>query len=122
MPRKTQPAEACQRPVGGRLMHETAEQGNTDEACPQITLITKRDVPPLMSKRISLYADGKLKSDGSECRMVTGTAERTSAETAGDLACIIGNCRSDQTIALGALKEELAASVAVTIPKRLDKH
>ena len=87
-----------------------------------ITLITKRDEPSLMSKRISLDADGKLKSDGSACLMVTGTAERIPAETAGDLARIIGNCRSDQAIALGALKEELAASVAVTIPKRLDKH
>jgi len=85
-------------------------------------LITKRDVPSLMSKRISLDADGKLKSDGSECLMVTGTAERASAETAGDLARIIGGCRSNQAIALGALKAELLASVAVTIPKRLDKH
>ena len=38
-----------------------------DEARPQITLITKCDTPPLMSKRISLDADGKLKSDGSKC-------------------------------------------------------
>jgi hypothetical protein len=89
---------------------------------PEITLITKRDVPSLMSKKISLEADGMLKSDGSGCLMVTGTAERASAATAGDLARIIGNCRSDQAIALGALKTELLASVAVTIPKKLDKH
>jgi hypothetical protein len=38
---------------------------------PQITLITKRDAPALMSKRISLDGEGKLKSDGSDCRMTT---------------------------------------------------
>ena len=109
-------------PPSGEPIAADADIGSYNTPVPQITLITKRDVPPLMSKRISLYADGKLKSDGSECRMVTGTAERTSAETAGDLARIIVNCRFDQAIALGALKAELLATVAVTIPKRLDKH
>jgi hypothetical protein len=103
-------------------MDEATDEGNADKTCPQITLITKRDTPSLMSKQISLDADGKLKSDGSECRMVTGTAERVFAETAVDLARIIGSCRSNQAIALGALKAEFLASVAVTIPKRLDKH
>jgi hypothetical protein len=89
---------------------------------PQITLIAKRDTPALMSKRISLDGEGKLKSDGSECRMVTGTAARAFAATASALAQIIANCRSNQAIALGALKAELLASVAVTIPSRLDQH
>jgi hypothetical protein len=48
----------------------------------QITLITKRDAPSLMSKRISLTNDGKLHSDGSECRMFNGTATRAFAERA----------------------------------------
>jgi hypothetical protein len=39
---------------------------------PQITVINKRDTPALMSKKIFLDSDGKLKSDGSECRMITG--------------------------------------------------
>src|SRR3954453_979201 len=46
---------------------------------PEITLITKRDTPSLISKRISLDGDGKLKSDGSECLMSSGTATRTLA-------------------------------------------
>ncbi len=50
--------------------------GNPKTHVPQITLITKRDTPALMSKRISLDGEGKLKSDGSECRMITGTAAR----------------------------------------------
>jgi hypothetical protein len=89
---------------------------------PQITLITDRDVPPLMSKRILLDANGKLKSDGSACLMVTGTAERTPVETAADLARVVRGCRADQAIALGALKAELPATVTVTTPKRLDRH
>ena len=82
-------------------MNRTSDQGNKD-TCPQITLIT--DVPALMSKRISLDLDGKLKSDGSECRMIAGTAARAFAETASDLARIIQGCVSNQAIALGALR------------------
>ena len=85
-----------------------------DARVPQITLITKRDVPSLMSKRIYLDATGKLHSDGSECRMGTGTAARAFAGTASDLARIIQSCGSDQAIALGALKEDIGGPVAVT--------
>jgi hypothetical protein len=93
--------------------------GSQKTLVPQITVITKRDVPSLMSKRISLDADGKLKSDGSECLMVTGTAERASAETASELALIIKSCGSNQAIALGALKEDTTSPVDVTTKKRL---
>ena len=96
--------------------------GSAKTHVPQITLITKRDTPALMSKRISLDGEGKLKGDGSECRMITGTAARAFAGTASALAQIITSCRSDQAIALGTLKPELSDSVAVTIPNRLDKH
>src|SRR5882762_219765 len=89
---------------------------------PQITLITKRDAPALMSKRISLDADGVLKSDGSECRMVTGTAARAFAGTASALALIVQSCGSNQAIALGALKDDLSTPVNVTTKDRLDKH
>jgi hypothetical protein len=99
-----------------------ASAADSTDVSPQITLITKRGTPALMSKRISLNTEGKLHSDASECRMVTGTAARAFAATASELALIIAGCRSDQAIALGALKAELADSVAVTIPNRLDKH
>lgn len=89
---------------------------------PQITVITKCDVPALMSKRISLGADGNLKSDGSECRMTAGTAARAFVGTASALALIITECRSDQAITLGALKAELPDTVAVTVPCKLTKH
>jgi len=116
------PAEACQHPAGGRLMHETAEQGNIDKACPQITLITKCDAPALMSKRIFLDEQGNLHSDGSECRMVNGTATHALAGTASELAQIIANCGPDQAIALGALKEDLPSPVNVTTKGNLDRN
>ena len=103
-------------------MDQTADQDNKNYVCPQITLITKRDAPALMSKRIGLDEQGKLQSDASECRMVHGTAARAPAATANDLAQIIASCGSDQAIALGALKNELADQVEVTVPKRLERH
>jgi hypothetical protein len=89
---------------------------------PQITLIHKRDTPALMSKRISLTNDGKLHSDGSKCLMVTGTATRAFARTASDLARIVASCRSDQAIALGALRKDLSSPVDVTTKDRLDQN
>ena len=53
---------------------------------PEITLITKCGAEPLMSKRIFLDEAGKVRSDGSNCLMVRGTATRATAVTAGDLA------------------------------------
>jgi hypothetical protein len=102
------------------LMDQTADKDNTD--VPQITLINKRDTPALMSKKIFLDSDGKLKSDGSECRMITGTAARAFAGTSSDLARIIGNCGSDQAIALGALREDLSTPISVTTKASLDRN
>ena len=102
-------------------MDQPADKDNTN-GVPQITLICKRDLPDLMSKRISLDLDGKLKSDGSECRMVAGTAARAFAGTASDLALIVQNCSSNQAIALGALREDLSSPVNVTIKSRLDQN
>jgi predicted P-loop ATPase len=88
----------------------------------QLTVITKRDIPDLMSKRICLDADGKVVSDGSACLMRTGRATRVFAETADDLAKIISQCNSDQAIALGALKADLAENVRITTARRLHKN
>ncbi len=103
-------------------MGQTAHKSNEAKVGPQITVISKRETPALMSKRISLDEQGKLQSDASECRMVYGTAARGFAATASDLAQIIASCGSDQAIALGALEDELADQVDVTVPSRLDRH
>ena len=87
--------------------------------CPEITLIAKRDADPLMSKRIFLTKQGEVRSDGSQCLMVQGTATRATAETASELAKQIVSCRSDQAIALGALNTELPDLVTITTERRL---
>ena len=109
-------------PPSGEPITAYDEIDRYNRPVPQITLINKRDTPALMSKRISLDGDGKLKSDGSECRMVTGAAAREFAETASALARIIAACRSDQAIALGVLKEDLSTPVDVTTKGRLDQN
>jgi hypothetical protein len=86
---------------------------------PQITLIRKCGVNPLMSKRIFLDVQGALRSDGSHCLMVQGTAVRAPAATASDLARIIAGCSSDEAIALGVLKDGLPNSVPITVPSKV---
>jgi hypothetical protein len=107
-------------PVGEPTAAEDVA-GNQETQVPQFTLITKRDVPALMSKRIALDSAGKLVSDGSKCLMVTGTAARAFAGSASALALIIASCRSDQAIALGALKDALPSPVNVTTKDSLDQ-
>jgi hypothetical protein len=71
----------------------------------EITGITKAGGP--LTKRILLTDDGMTKSDGSACVMSTGTAQRVQIDGVDRLATFIGNLRSDQAIALGALRSEL---------------
>ena len=49
---------------------------------PEITLIKKGGPHPVMSKRIFLNERGEVCSDGSQCLMARGAAERAAAETA----------------------------------------
>jgi hypothetical protein len=98
------------------------ERARDEKASPQITLITKHGPNALLSKQISIDEQGKLRSDASECLMTWGTAARAPAATAKDFAGIIATCRSDQAIALGALKEGLPESVDVTVPSRIKNH
>src|SRR5262249_23756791 len=86
---------------------------------PEITLIKKCDPNPLMSKRILLNEQGVLRTDGSECVMVQGTATRVPAPRASDLAKIISGCSSDEAIALGSLRDGLSNSVPITVPRKL---
>jgi hypothetical protein len=86
---------------------------------PNITLIKKCGANPLMSKRIFLDEQGALQSDGSQCLMIQGEAERVLAGTAGKLAEIISHCPSHSAISLGALKDGLPSSVSITVPRNL---
>jgi hypothetical protein len=109
-------------PPSGEPITADADIDSNNTLVPQITLINKRDTPDLMSKKIFLDCDGKLKSDGSECRMTTGTAARAFAGTARDFARIIENCGSDQAIALGALREDLSSPIRITTKAKLDQN
>jgi hypothetical protein len=84
----------------------------------EITGITKAGGP--LTKRILLTDDGMTKSDGSACVMSTGTAQRVQIDGVDRLATFIGNLRSDQAIALGALRSELPDKVDVVTKSKLN--
>jgi hypothetical protein len=86
---------------------------------PGITLIKKSGPNPVMSKRIFLDEQGKVCSDGSQCLMDQGTATRATTETAADLAKHIMDCGTEQAIALGALRADLASSAKITTLAKL---
>ncbi len=109
-------AATAAHPNGGWWGGGAARVG---DVTPQITLIRKCGANPLMSKRIFLDEQGALRSDGSQCLMVQGTAARAPAATASDLAEIISDCSSAEAIALGALKDGLPNSVPITVPGKI---
>ena len=86
---------------------------------PEITLITKHGPNPVMSKRISLNADGTVRSDGSQCLMVEGSASRASAATASELARHIAMCSPSQAITLGSLKPGVPDPAMITVQRML---
>src|SRR6516225_1454439 len=85
----------------------------------EITLIKKSGPNPVMSKRIFLDEQGKVCSDGSQCLMAQGTATRATTETAADLAKHIMDCGTEQAIALGALRANLASPAEITTIAKL---
>ena len=103
------------------MSHETEWPG-ADSAVPmtsfRLTVFTKSGGP--LTKRISLNGDGSIKSDGSACVMVRGVARRIQIDSVGALAELIGELRSDQAIALGALRADLPERVEVTTKDKLN--
>jgi len=85
----------------------------------EITLIKKSGPNPVMSKRIFLDEQGKVCSDGSQCLMAQGTATRATTETAADLAKHIMDCGTEQAIALGALRADIASPAKITTLAKL---
>jgi len=85
----------------------------------EITAFTS-DTGPL-TKRISLAPDGSLVSDGSACVMSRGTAKRLRLAGFADFARHIGNLKSNEAIALGALRSDLSDQVQVVTDKKLSK-
>ena len=74
----------------------------------------------ILSKRISLLKSGKIKADGSECRMREGTARRILLDDVAALAALINNMCPDEALALGRLRAGLPAEVSVRLKKELN--
>jgi hypothetical protein len=73
-----------------------------------------------LTKRISI-AGGKIKSDGSACRMVAGMAHRVLLDSPASLAKLLENMPSEEAIALGRLRSDLADNVKVVLKKNLNR-
>jgi hypothetical protein len=73
-----------------------------------------------LTKRISIE-DGKIRSDGSACRMAGGTARRVLLDGPASLAELLENMPSNQAIALGRLRQGLADTVTVVLKKDLNE-
>jgi hypothetical protein len=84
----------------------------------EITVFTKSGGP--LTKRISLDADGTIKSDGSACTMSRGSAQRVSVADVRALAHLIEGLGSNQAVALGALRVDLPEQVSVVTKDRLN--
>jgi hypothetical protein len=76
----------------------------------EVTLLRKGR--GILSKRISLV-DGKVVSDGSACAMGHGSAERKKVDGLAGFAKLIDSLRSNECLALGALRDDLPDVVAI---------
>ena len=77
----------------------------------EITILRKRD--GALSKRISLTKSGKIKADGSACRMTSGRARRVKLNGISSLAKLIEPMASDEALALGRLRAGLPDEVRI---------
>jgi hypothetical protein len=84
----------------------------------EITLFAKSSGP--LTKRISLEADGSIRSDGSACVMARGSARRIHLTAASDLGALIERLKPNEAIALGALRAGLSDPVQVVTKQKLN--
>jgi hypothetical protein len=89
-----------------------------DEEVSAIEITVFRSANGPLTKRISI-AGGKIKSDGSACRMVAGTARRMPLDSPAALAKLLENMPSNKAIALGRLRPDLGYTVHVVLKKDL---
>jgi len=97
--------------------HEPA-RGATGATHFEVTRFSKPD-GGLMTKVISLNEDGTLNSDGGNCKLWQGTAERVAFPSGADMAEMIKKLQPNQAIAPGRLRSDLPASVPVTTKANL---
>ena len=84
----------------------------------EITAFTKHGGP--LTKRVRLDPSGKMISDGSACIMSYGAARRVRFDSLNDFAEFVGSLRSNEAIAVGALRPELPDNVEITTKRKLN--
>jgi hypothetical protein len=84
----------------------------------EIVRFTKSDGP--LTKRIYLAEDGSARSDGSACVMPRGFAERFPISDIGQFGDLIGGLKSNEAIALGALRAGLSDEVKIATKRALN--
>jgi hypothetical protein len=84
----------------------------------EITGYTKRRGP--LTKRISLKEDGTLCSDGSQCVMPSGGAERIRLNDLHAFGRLLDTMTPADAIGLGTLRRDLPDTVEITTKVRLD--
>jgi hypothetical protein len=84
----------------------------------ELTVFTKLKGP--LTKSIQLAKDGTIVRDGSACSMARGRARRVELNHIGELAELIADLRSDQALALGALRPGLPDEVRIVTKYELN--
>ena len=88
-----------------------------DAAC-EITVFNKAG--GVLTKKIELAEDGSVVKDGSECRMIRGSAHRTTVPDLYALAVELEKLRPYQAIALGTLRDGLPNTAKIVTKKKLN--
>lgn len=83
----------------------------------EITGFTKHGGP--LTKRISLGADGTLCSDGSECIMAKGAAQRVRLPDLYSFGRLLDRMTPEKAIGLGTLRHDLPDQVEIVTKNRL---
>jgi hypothetical protein len=84
----------------------------------ELTGFTKHGGP--LTKRISLAADGSLCSDGSQCQMAAGSAQRVRLPDLDAFARLIGQLPPEEAIGLGALRGDLPEMAEITTKAKIE--
>jgi hypothetical protein len=85
----------------------------------RIEVTVFRKANGILSKRIWWEA-GKVKSDGSECRMSEGEGRRVKLNGIASLGDLIGSMRSNEALALGRLRADLPERVPIVTKAGMD--
>jgi hypothetical protein len=90
-----------------------------DDSGIELTKFVKSGHEAVLTKVGSVDASGKIKMDGSECRMSSGNAYRLTVPSAHALATAINSLGSNVAIAIGALKDGVSEGARVVTKHHL---